>query len=222
MGITLPRTPVVFDEKTKWSLDGLDGDPDREVENYRSTKGFEERIEALFQEEEKLGWMLELEEEEAKKRYGDNLYLAGLGVVEEKDKVRVVHDGTHGVGVNNRIKVLDQVKSPTAGEIRALMREKHEMNSGNKQFLLMGDVSKAHRRVKVRKQDWGFQACRLRPGKVWLNCVGTYGIASAGYWWGALGRRTAGPPFLLLDQRQRRSGHAPPFGRLPHDSRKEA
>ena len=52
--------------------------------------------------------------------------------------------------------------------------------------MLVGDVSKAHRRVKVRRQDWGFQACRLRPGHVWLNCVGTYGVASAGYWWSRL------------------------------------
>ena len=66
------------------------------------------------------------------------------------------------------------------------MREKHERSQGLKQFLLMGDVSKAHRRVKVKEEDWGYQACRLHPGKVWVNCVGTYGIASAGYWWGRL------------------------------------
>ena len=35
----------------------------------------------------------------------------------------------------------------------------------------------------MKKKDWGFQACRLEPGKLWLNCVGTYGLASAGYWW---------------------------------------
>ena len=28
--------------------------------------------------------------------------------------------------------------------------------------------------------------CRLRPGHVWLNCVGTYGVSSAGYWWSRL------------------------------------
>ena len=52
--------------------------------------------------------------------------------------------------------------------------------------MLLGDVAKAHRRVKVRREDWGLQACRLEPGKVWLNCVGTYGIACAGYWWSRL------------------------------------
>ena len=122
----MPRTPAVFDEKTKWKFDHLDGEPDRAVLSYTSTLCFEEKIEALFREEEKLGWMVEMRDEDAEKKYGKNLHLAGLGVVEEKEKIRVVHDGTNGVGVNNRIRVFDQVKSPycrgdkgpDAGEVR--------------------------------------------------------------------------------------------------------
>ena len=110
--MTMPRTPAVFEEKTNWRLSELDGEPEKEILNYKSTKGFESKIEALFREEADWGWMLEMKEEEAKEKYGNNLYLAGLGVVEEKDKIRVVHDGTHGVHVNNRIKVRDHVKSP--------------------------------------------------------------------------------------------------------------
>jgi hypothetical protein len=45
-------------------------------------------------------------------------------------------------------------------------------------------VSKAHRRIKVRKEDWGYQACQLEPGKIWVNKVGTYGMGSAAYYWG--------------------------------------
>ncbi len=44
-------------------------------------------------------------------------------------------------------------------------------------------ASKAHRRIKVRPADWGLQACRLKAGSIWVNKVGTYGIASAGYYW---------------------------------------
>ena len=51
-------------------------------------------------------------------------------------------------------------------------------------FLLKGDVSKAHRRVRVCRRDWGLQACRLLDDDtVWLNTVGTFGIGSAGYFW---------------------------------------
>ena len=35
----------------------------------------------------------------------------------------------------------------------------------------------------MHESDWGFQACRLEPGRVWLNKVGTYGMASAAYFW---------------------------------------
>ena len=66
------------------------------------------------------------------------------------------------------------------------MRERQEDYGGARQFVLLGDVSKAHRRVVVRRADWGLQACRLSPGSVWVNCVGTYGIGSAGYWWSRL------------------------------------
>jgi hypothetical protein len=52
---------------------------------------------------------------------------------------------------------------------------------------LKADVSKAHRRIRVRRRDWGKQACRLDDtAKTWLNTVGTFGIASAGYYWSRL------------------------------------
>ena len=130
--------------------------------------------------------MLNMKDEEAKKEFGDRLHIAALGVVVEKDKFRVAHDGTHRVLVNHRIRVRDQARSPTAGEIRTLMRERQEDYGGARQFALLGDVSKAHRRVVVRRADWGLQACRLSPGSVWVDCVGTYGIGSAGYGWARL------------------------------------
>ena len=56
-----------------------------------------------------------------------------------------------------------------------------EMKADNRRSAaIIGDAQKAHWRVKVRK-DWVYMACRLVPGKVWLNKVGTCGFASAGY-----------------------------------------
>ena len=63
--------------------------------------------------------------------------------------------GPKKVHVNNCIRVKDKVRPLTAGELRSLMREKHALKEGCKQFVLMGDVSKAHHRVKVRRRDWG-------------------------------------------------------------------
>ena len=58
------------------------------------------------------------------------------------------------------------------------------MDQPKPHFMLKGDISKAHRRVRVRRTDWGRQACRLEEqGDIWLNMVGTFGIASVGYYW---------------------------------------
>ena len=66
-------------------------------------------------------------------------------------------------------------------------------------------MSKAHRRIKIRQEDWGYQACRLRPGRIWLNKVGTYGMAPAAYHWArASGAIMVRLVLYLL-------GHAGPF-----------
>ena len=142
----------------------------------------------MFLEEARMGWMIEMSDSEARESFGEDLLIASLGAVEEKDKVRVVHDGTHHVHVNNRIKVRDQLRCPGAGELRALMQEKADV--GGKFFGILGDISKAHRRIKVRESDWRFQACRLEEGRIWINTVGTYGIASASYWFGRFAAAT--------------------------------
>ena len=154
---------------------------EHEAENYKSIKGHFQKVEELFRAEAALGWMEEFTDEEAKRKFGKDLYVAALAVVEEPNKIRVVHDGSNTVHVNHRIRPRDQIRSPGAGELRTILRE----NSSSKRrlFGLAGDVSKAHRRIKIREADWGFQACRLRDGYIWVNKVGTYGMGSAAYYW---------------------------------------
>ena len=53
--------------------------------------------------------------------------------------------------------------------------------------LLVFDGSKAHRRIKLRRQDWRYAVCKLAPGEVYVNTSGVYGIASAQWWWGSQG-----------------------------------
>ena len=120
----LPRTPGVFEEKGKWRLSDDAGPGTDADDNYKSVAPHLDRVRALFQEEARSGWMLELPEEEARRRYGSRLAIAALGVVEERDKIRVVHDGSHKVHVNHRIRVRDQVRCPGSGELRALILER--------------------------------------------------------------------------------------------------
>ena len=116
--------------------------------------------------------MLEMADQEASAEFGEDLFVAALAVVREPGNLRVVHDGTNGIYVDNKLRPRDQVRSPGAGEIGTILAEKK--SSGNKLFAIAGDASKAHRRVKIKREDWGFQACRIHPGKVWVNTVGTY------------------------------------------------
>eukprot|EP00435_Cladocopium_sp_Y103_P017512 s3945_g4.t1 len=141
-------------------------------------------VQRQFRKEESLGAMEEMEEEEARQCYGDGLKIAALAALEKSDSsFRVVHDATHNVGVNSRIKVQDQLRYPGPSEIKAAMEV---MNPAT--FVLAADVSRAHRLVRVRREDWGLQACRTgvnddgsSSSKVWLNCVGTFGVTSASY-----------------------------------------
>ena len=117
--------------------------------------------------------------EQARADLGE-LSLASLGAIEKKDgSYRVLHDGSHGLAVNTKIRVQDQIHNPSAGDLR---RATQALPSAF--FVLSGDVARAHRLVKVSQCDWKYQCCRTGAkgdNLVWVNCVGTFGIASAAY-----------------------------------------
>ena len=95
--VPMPRTPLIFEKKTKWSLEEPPEEDERDRDNYKSIVGFESQLEKMFREEAAAGWMEEVTDEEARKRYGERLCMGFLGVVDEKTKIRVVHDGSNGV-----------------------------------------------------------------------------------------------------------------------------
>eukprot|EP00973_Karenia_brevis_P007456 1008229-Karenia_brevis.AAC.1 len=97
----------------------------------------------------------------AKAEYGQHLVMAAIGALEKGDSTfRIIHDGTH--------------------EKRNILPRAARLSQSH--FGLKADVSKAHRRVKIARCDHGHTACQTRPGYVWLNQVGTFGLGSAGYW----------------------------------------
>ena len=116
---------------------------------------------------------------------GDSLRLASLAAMDKGDSTfRVLHDGTHGVRVNNDTQPRDQTRMPSAGELRRVLE--HARSIGGLHFSLQSDVHKAHRRFKNAQRDWGYQACQVFEGTVWLNRVGTFGVGTACYWWARL------------------------------------
>ena len=178
----MPRTPALFERKRRHrDFAGLGVHECEELrDNYKSVEGFEDKVEQQFEKEIAMGAMVKMSLDEAQRRFGDRLSVASLGCIPKSDdSVRVVHDGTHGQHVNDSIKVRDGQSYPSGADLEEAMRSLPFAT-----FSLSGDVSRAHRLVKVREEDWARQSCRARRhGDVYLNTVGTFGISSASYWW---------------------------------------
>ena len=150
-GVRLPRVPAVFEKKDKWRRydETTSGEKGVERENYMSAKERAREVQKQFQVEASLGAMVEMEEGEARQNFGERLAVASLGAIEKKDGAcRVVHDGTRGIAVNSAVRVRDQLRSPSAGELRTVLQE-----LPGQCFGLTGDVARAHRLVKIAEED---------------------------------------------------------------------
>ena len=99
-----------------------------------------------------------------------------------KVSARVLFDGTHGLCVNSKTRLRDQERAPIAADLKRSMREKSRI--GELTFALSADVTEAHRQVPIHPDDWHLLGCQVSPGgDVFINTVGTFGIASASYYW---------------------------------------
>jgi hypothetical protein len=206
-GIPLPRTPAVFPEKQKWSLPGQANPEDEDslegawLSNYASALEHSNEVEAILEDQVTRGQVFALSEEEAKKKYGKNLQVAALGAVIKETKpdgsvtVRVVHDVTNGVGLNQTIKVRDLCNLPMAPDLKGVLRE--AASSRRPHFGMKVDVKEAHHHIPINRRDWHRLACQVRSGgRVYFNMVGAFGVSSAPYWWTRAG---ASMLRLLLD-----------------------
>ena len=191
----LPRTPHVFEEQLKWPLENSPWEASLAwVPNYSSVEEHADFARAKFEEDVREGLMAKMSMGEFLKRYGEHTAIAALAVIvedEELDKKRIIHDATHGVRVNHRVKCRDKLRSPGAREKKHLLREHEE--EGETAFSVVGDIAKAHRRYKHSPKEHGYLACQVDtkeevPGDpasqtVYVNLVGTFGLSCASYWW---------------------------------------
>ena len=187
--IRMPRTPLVYEEKTRWTVDATD-------------ENAEDIARQVLQEVDR-GTIIRMSEKEAKERYAGRLAVAALGAVPKElgtKKVRLIHDGTYSVDVNRRIRVLDKMRFPLIDDAAAILRQVQEevdQNKGEIRFSVLYDIVRAHKLIPVVEDDWGLQAFRLpgdSSGDVFMHTRGTFGIASAAYWFGraiAVGVRCA-------------------------------
>ena len=82
------------------------------VRKLRDPRGDQSEVRKLIEEERSPGWMVEMSDKEEQEACGEKLYIASMAVVTEKDKIRLVHNATNKVQVNNRtrVRVRDQAK----------------------------------------------------------------------------------------------------------------
>lgn len=115
---------------------------------------------------------------------GRPILIAPMGAIRKPNgDVRPLHDGTHGVQVNNAIEIKDQLQYPGPADAAAVVMSAEEAMEAS--FGLSADIASAHRLVKIRKKDWTLVCCKTHTSSpvVWVNKVGTFGISSAPYWW---------------------------------------
>ena len=73
----------------------------------------------------------------------------------------------------------NQDRGPIAADIERIKGEKSKSNEAT--FALTADATEAHREVAISRQDWHLQ---VQPGgDVFVNTVGTFGVASASCYW---------------------------------------
>ena len=95
---------------------------------------------------------------------------------------RVLFDGTHGLCVNLRTPLRDQDRAPISADLKRAVREKAKLDELT--LALTADVKEAHRQVPIHPDDWHYLGFQLVPDRdVFINTVGTFGIASASYYW---------------------------------------
>ena len=178
----IPPAPLVFRTKTKGrKYDETPFEP--EAINYSSAEEAKLLIQKQFEEEEKLGWMYPLSESEARRRFDGRLRIASLAAIPKDEKsVRVLFDGTHSVQVNNEIKISDQLEFPTPAELARVMEVSREQDWGVV-LAIAADIMKAHRRFLHDERD---RRADSDSKVVWVNRVGTFGVACAALHFGRL------------------------------------
>ena len=183
MGEHMPRTPQVFERKNRWKKYD-DSVYTAHLLNYASAADLSEVLERQFEEELDLGMMVKMKVAAAKDKYPD-LRISAQGAIDKGDGTyRVIHDATHGTQINNAIRPRDQTRMPGPRELQELLMINKEEAHGV-HFGLQADVKKAHRRCKIVESQWGLLACQSdnKSDSLWLNCVGTFGVSSAAYYW---------------------------------------
>lgn len=77
------------------------------------------------------------------------LRIASIGAIEKSDEsFRIIHDGIHGIRINNDSRMCDGIRMPGPREESSIIRRASSRSAPF--FSIQADVSKAHRRFLYR------------------------------------------------------------------------
>ena len=194
-GTVTPRLPAFYRPKRKWRLasqheplDYLEQTAEPEGtwrRKYSTLETFEDEVSEVIHDQASRSQLLVLTEAEAKSRFPD-LVIASLRGRSERRRLvgRLQHAccSTGHMCINTKTRIRDQERAPIAADSKRTMREKAKLDELT--FALTGDVIEAHGQVPNHPDDWHYLGCQAVPGgNVFVNTVGTFGIASASYYW---------------------------------------
>ena len=188
----IPHVPEVYDKKEKGEKEDSgfvwDGEVDEEPRsNYGSAVAHLDKVKKIVEDEEKKGWIKKMSLQEARSRYGSDVQVASLGAVPKDPswgEIRVVHDGTHGIAVNTQIKQPNRMTFPQCDDLE-VAAEALKKSGAKEKMLFAFDIKAAHRLIPIQEEDWALQSFRLEEkDELYVNMVGTFGVASAAFWWG--------------------------------------
>ncbi|CAE7243210.1 unnamed protein product [Symbiodinium sp. CCMP2592] len=163
----IPHLPQVYERKCQWrKLDESELEFDRE--NYKSAELSSAGLLEKFRAEEKLGRMKPTTLGALREEYSDDMIrVASMGAILKPDgSVRPLHDGTHGVNVNNQIRLVNQLAVPGPAEMSFSVRQSGAMQEIP--LAATADVSAAHRLVLHRKRyelDYGARLVGLSEAR---------------------------------------------------------
>ncbi len=183
------RVAEVFEEKRRWNLPEVAPGEWEELlrDDYSSASEHMGQVRGQLEKDVEKGDLIRMSLADARRRYGARLKVASLAAVPkdaEWSEVRVVHDASNGVEVNHRIRLSSQMRFPLFDDLEAVLHQFIQEADARK-LLMAYDYKGAHRLVPIHEDDWGLQACRLDDEEevLYLNTVGTFGVASAAFWW---------------------------------------
>ncbi len=122
--------------------------------------------------------------------------LAGKPEGRYLDKLRTVHDATVNM-VNEWIQkhLHEKTTAPTLHDVLTALHILDETHV----ILFKLDITKAHRRIKIRRKDWKYITAKVGD-QIWVNKCGTYGVSSAQYYWGRMAALTIRILYYLFPQ----------------------